>query len=80
MTLFEGEYYMQKELGMYNEIEECLDECGVRVDCTLKNFTLNKDYHKVDKKVAGKVDAILQQIPAIMNGLANHGDVYRVLI
>lgn len=68
------------ELINQNAIKDYLDAVGVRVVTELTKFNPEQDgYIKVDKKISGRVDAVLQQLPVLLNKATYGGDVYKVI-
>ena len=73
---------MRDELVAQNAMKEYLADMGVEVSSDLAEFNTNKSgYVKVDKKIAGRVDSVLQQLPVMINKAVycGNGDVYRVV-
>lgn len=68
------------ELKMQNQIEKDLSDFGIEVSSDLTEYNLNKaEYVKIDAKTAGRVNAVLQQLPLLINKATYDGDVYRVI-
>lgn len=68
------------EIVVQNAMEEYLTALGVEVSSNLEDFNKNKEgYVEVDKKIAGRIDAVLQQVPTLINKIEYRGDVYRVI-
>lgn len=60
--------------------KEYLKKAGIEVDADISVFEMNKDeYIKLDGSVAGRVNAVMQILPNIVNQYAYNGDVYRVV-
>lgn len=68
------------ELKMQNQVKEDLSDLGIEVSSDLTEYNLNKaEYVKIDAKTAGRVNAVLQQLPILINNTTYDGDVYRVI-
>lgn len=60
--------------------KEYLKNAGMEVDEDISFFKMHKnEYIKLDSTVAGRIDAIIQIIPNMVNQYAYNGDVYRVV-
>ncbi len=68
------------ELMLQNQMEEALPDLGIEVSLDLMEYNLNKaEYVKIDAATAGRVNAVLQQLPLLINNTIYDGDVYRVI-
>ena len=60
--------------------KEYLKNAGIEVDADISVFKIHKDeYIKLDSTVVGRIDAVMQIIPNMVNQYAYNGDVYRVV-
>lgn len=60
--------------------KEYLEKAGIEIDTDISVFRMHKDeYIKLDNTMVGRIDAVMQIIPNIINQNTYYGDVYKVV-